>query len=199
MSHLHVRRFVAEGQDAASTLTFDRLTDLWAFGDRHAMPLIQNASADAFARKVRTTRKLPDGFSVAHLWERTRPGSALRALFVEMLRAMWTPDRHRDPIWEELLRGQDGVGAGHLACLVDELAESRHGVGLRDSVLRRVVACEFHVHEEGEVCQGAEDMVLGRGERAEAEDKDLERGGRGPHRGRFLDLFCWHRFGLTGV
>lgn len=168
-------------------LKFDQIIDLVAFGANHDMPLIQNAAVDTFARRVKSYQFLPDRWSVEYLWERTIRGSTLRVLLVDLVRAMWIPDRHREAVWNQLAGGESPT-PDQLMEMIEGLETSHLPIRASWQTMARFRSCAWHVHNDGERRQGNEEFMMGAGLRAHEHEyamdaPELQRGGRGPHRG----------------
>ncbi|KAI5357152.1 hypothetical protein Slin15195_G053940 [Septoria linicola] len=166
-------------------LSFDTIIDIYGLGIRRDVPLIQNVATDLFANKIKELQLLPDRWSVEYLWERCPPGCALRILLVELVRAMWIPDRHKDPVWNQLAGGESPT-PDRLIDMMETLESSDHKIRVGWQMKARLKNCGFHEHDDGEHCEQDDECMLGAGRRADDDMEyapHLQRGGRGPHRG----------------
>lgn len=143
--------------DACPLPAFDWLIDLAIFAVEKDMPLLENAVNDTFAHKIRLEKVLPDTWTVEYLWRKLRPGASLKRMLVALVREMWIPDGHRDNFWPLILDGTS-ESPELLVGAIEGLYISKHAVRVSDRTLRRVYACEWHVHEKGAFCAGSEDM-----------------------------------------
>ncbi|CAK4034056.1 Hypothetical predicted protein [Lecanosticta acicola] len=149
---------------SAPTQSFDRLIDLYAFGVRRNMPLIQNTAADLFATKIKQEKVLPDRWAIEYLWEQTSPGALLRQEFVVLVREMWLSDRgsYQHSVWNELVGGKS-EDPERLCWVAEEFVRAGLSVRVSAKTTRRLQACEWHVHEKGEYCEGSEEARLWHG------------------------------------
>ncbi|KAF7194635.1 hypothetical protein HII31_04141 [Pseudocercospora fuligena] len=168
--------------EPGAVLTFDKIIDLYAFGEEKGMPLVMNGALDLFVRRIKYCTILPDGWATEYLWKKTQPGSKLRKCFVELTRAIAIPYRHKSQVWGTLVHGLSD-NPDRLVYAIREMMLD--GVRIRVSALttRRWQACEWHTHEQGARCEGSEEAMLDRGRGEDDAAIGLERGGRGAHRG----------------
>ncbi|KXS98005.1 hypothetical protein AC578_8763 [Pseudocercospora eumusae] len=181
---LHNRRFFdsPENIESGAVLNFDKIIDLYAFGEDKDMPLVMNSALDLFVRRIKFCTVLPDGWATEYLWKKTRPGSKLRKCFVELARAIAIPYRHKSQVWGTLVHGLS-ENPDRLVYAIREMMRDGHTVRVSALMTRRWQACEWHTHEEGARCEGSEEAMLDRGRGEDDAAIGLERGGRGAHRG----------------
>lgn len=156
MYYLHNRRFFDCEANPSPIITFDKLTDLYAFGVKRMMPLIQNVAADHFADKIKLDKALPDRWSLEYMWERTEAGAPLRRMVVDLVREICIPNGHRHYVWNELVGGQSR-DSERLWGVIKELQESDNKIRISLKTKLRLQACEWHKHEQGVFCEGSEE------------------------------------------
>ncbi|EME45285.1 hypothetical protein DOTSEDRAFT_23332 [Dothistroma septosporum NZE10] len=159
LHYLYHRRFLDSTIHPCHLLSFDKIIDIWSFGEARVIPLIQNAVADLFGDKIKLSKSLPDRWSIEYLWERTEKGSQLRKMLVALVREMWMPDGHKHTIWGELVDGRS-EDPERLVWLVEALLDSKHEVRVSAKARRRMESCEWHVHEDFVWCEGSEEASL---------------------------------------
>lgn len=159
LHYLHHRRFLDSTVHPSHIVSFDKIIDIWSFGEARIMPLIQNAAADLFANKIKLTKTLPDRWSIEYLWERTEKGCRLRKMLVAFIREMWIPDGHQHHIWGQLADGQS-EDPERLVWLMEALLGSKHEIRVSAKTWRRLQSCEWHVHEDFVWCEGSEEASL---------------------------------------
>lgn len=69
---------------------FDKMTDVWALGDRLGAPLVQNAALDLFDGLAKS--KDISVSDIRHIYEATRPGSLLRGYTVTRFAGSYPPE-----------------------------------------------------------------------------------------------------------
>lgn len=138
---------------------FHTLIDIWDIGCRFTMPLIQNAAINVFANRIKQTKALPDKDTVEYLWKMCPSGCTLKRLLVDLVREMWVPDGNRFVIWVDLVGGKS-ENADDLNWAIDELTRSEHTIRISQKTTTRLLACEWHVHEKNDMCEGSEEFAL---------------------------------------
>ncbi|KXT08931.1 hypothetical protein AC579_9355 [Pseudocercospora musae] len=131
---LHNRRFFDWNAESGAVLTFDKIIDLYAFGEEKGMPLVMNGALDLFVRRIKYCTVLPDGWATEYLWKKTRAGSKLRKCFVELARAIAIPYRHKSQVWGTLVQGLS-EDPDRLVYAIREMMLDGHTVRARKATL----------------------------------------------------------------
>lgn len=116
------------------------------------------------------------------------PGCTLRRLLVDLVREMWVPDGNRFAIWNDLVGGQS-FDPDNLIWAMEELQSSHRKqiewkassmsqilllaeiradfhtshldtVRISNKTTVRLLACEWHIHEPQDFCEGSEEYKL---------------------------------------
>ncbi|SMR48560.1 unnamed protein product [Zymoseptoria tritici ST99CH_1A5] len=141
-------------------IPFEEIVSIYLFAFHREMPAIQNAAIDLFANRVKYSQELPDRQTIYRIWSATPPGSALRCLLVDLVRAMWIPEYHRHALWGALVGGKSDNWMD-LMHFIDALGNEGKRIRVSDRMWRRVLGCDWHVHAPGEWCDYSEEMRLG--------------------------------------
>lgn len=148
------RRFFPKAEHDEVACDWATLVDLWLFGDRRHIPMLQNAVHDLFLRKMGRYHKFFPPGAIRKIWTQTLPGSKIRQFLLHWL------DRLRDQVrtgeiewWTvefehainiirpaELLRRKEPWRRLERDCLIEFLAD------------RCLVWDCFHVNEGGLQC-----------------------------------------------
>lgn len=156
---MRITRFFDSKIQPGFLIDFDQIVQIWDIGRRYTMPLIQNAAIDLFANKIKYCKALPGRQSVHYLWMIAPPGSTLRRLLVDLVREMWAPDGNRHEIWVQLVGGQS-FAPDDLVWAMEELEKSTHELRISQKTMTRLLACEWHTHEDKVFCEGSEEFKL---------------------------------------
>jgi len=145
---IYSRNLCGSGLDEAKTLNTLTLVKLWIFGDKYAMPLLQNPAVDLILRNIDVRYNGPTSL-LPMIYEGTGQGSALRRLFIDIIAKTGHPsllNQMTEKYWcrESLL---DFV----------KVLWQPSGVSQTYSDLSTWDTCLYHVHEEGVRCSGVRD------------------------------------------
>ncbi|KAI4746328.1 hypothetical protein E4T50_03350 [Aureobasidium sp. EXF-12298] len=131
-------RLIAD--DKNEKFSWDKLVDIWLFGDKYIIPSLQNVAMDTIINKVNSDRVIPTN-QISKIWEQTLPSSALRKYILERSTYKLSAAeflKHEDYWTREALLG---------------LIETHFN---RDVIEKLTFParpkCYFHVHKEGEEC-----------------------------------------------
>ncbi|KAH0369043.1 hypothetical protein KCU65_g3532, partial [Aureobasidium melanogenum] len=139
---VYTRLLRQEDRQTGPQLTHHTLGQLWAFGDRFLMPLLQNTAMDAYVKRITT---LKCGFAPATMareYQHTSTGSPLRKFLVD-----W--QAHRSIQSKEHLGQWPQEALADLAIVLSSMKTEDRGI---DKLPDDRDKCYYHVHAEGEHC-----------------------------------------------
>lgn len=70
---------------AGPGLSFGTLIDLWIFGDRFIVPLLQNFAIDSLRQKSDTKNSIPWKTQIRKIYDNTLQGAPLRKIMIDMM------------------------------------------------------------------------------------------------------------------
>ncbi|KAK5736349.1 hypothetical protein LTR17_007513 [Elasticomyces elasticus] len=127
---------------------FDILCDLWLFGDRRDVPLLQNQALDAIRDEVVRTLTVPDRCT-AKIYANTTEKSGLRCFAIHIIALTIAPTnfaRYRKADWP----------AEAVWDVFGSVVQGQHTKlpALNSSGVAKIDMCVYHTHEAGVNCLG---------------------------------------------
>lgn len=147
---LYTRTLPMPLTDAAPADRYPLLVELWCFGDRRVIPLLQNECVNKILMLMHANNEVATGI-MRYVYTNTAGGSPLRKFFIAVVAARSSPACCPCTVgaaWEEDIDNnwfEDGLRDLAKLLLLRPKTETW------DSLKAR--ACDWHVHEEGVKCK----------------------------------------------
>ncbi|CAD0092595.1 unnamed protein product, partial [Aureobasidium mustum] len=139
---LYTRQLRSQDNQTGPDLGFTTLGNLWGFGDRYLMPLLQNTAMDAYIKRAYTLKGTFSAQSIARRYRETFPGSPLRRFLVD-----W--QAHKSEQSREKLGNWPQEAVVDLAIALFSMKPEHRGI---NKVPNDRGKCYYHVHAEGDHC-----------------------------------------------
>ena len=123
------------------------LSELWIFGDRRSVPLLQNEAIDLLNKKVVEFWLIPS-CELVFVYPRTAPGAVLRTYLIDLFAKLGSPDL----AWCRARQRELSIEALH--DLIGAIWKAKQPIWTQADL--KALKCRYHVHEEGVQCHSGE-------------------------------------------
>lgn len=139
----YARRFCDYGLDDTRIVEWHTLVELWLFGDRRNVPLLQNETVDLMNRKIVELWEVPSA-QINTIYTHTMAGSKLRVYVIDIIGKTAGSKNYKDDTLRT--KNQDAlVDLLKGVWKADKPYWTKQDVGALDM-------CQYHVHEAGVQC-----------------------------------------------